>query len=67
MENKGSEMRRAWFDYVKKIRVKMARAEKKAVSHREAMIRASLSWADEKAKIVRKRKREARKKAKAYS
>lgn len=60
-----SEMRKAWFEYVKKTRVKMRRVEKRDVTHREAMKEASLSWADEKAKVERKMKREARKKAKA--
>ena len=42
METKKSEMRKAWFDFVKKTRVKMGRAEKRAVSHREAMKMASV-------------------------
>lgn len=66
-DRKGSEMRKAWFEFVKKTRVKMRRVEKREVTHREAMKRASLSWADEKAKVERKMKREARKKAKAES
>ena len=67
MERKKSEMRKAWFDFVKKTRVKMGRAEKRDVSHREAMKHASLGWASEKVKIERKLKREAKKKAKAES
>ena len=42
MERKKSEMRKCWFDFVKKTRVKMSRGEKRAVSHREAMKQASL-------------------------
>ena len=57
-----NEMRKAWFEFVKKTRVKMARAEKRVVTHREAMKQASLSWASEKLKIEKRLKREAKKK-----
>ena len=61
---KCSEMRKAWFEHVRKVRVKMSRGQKGKVSHRAAMTQASLTWADEKAKLLRKQKREARKRAK---
>ena len=63
-KTKSSEMRKAWFEYVRKVRVKMSRGQKEKVSHRKAMTQASLTWADEKAKVLRKIKRESRKRAK---
>ena len=66
-KKKGSEMRKAWFNFVKKTRGKMHRMEKRDVTHREAMKQASLGWADEKAKVERKIKREAKRKAKVES
>ena len=63
-QSSSSEMRKAWFDHVRKTRVKMSRGQKEKVSHRKAMTQASLTWADEKAKVLRKIKREARKRAK---
>ena len=58
-----SEMRKAWFDFVRKTRQKMARVTKEKVSHRDAMKQASSGWAAEKAKIIRRKKREAKKNA----
>ena len=57
-----SAMRKHWFEYVRKTRKKMARGKKDPVSHRDAMKQASQSWAAEKAKIVKRIAREARKK-----
>ena len=56
-------MRQLWFDHVSKTRKKMS-TKKKPCSHREAMKTASTTWPDIKAKIERKRAREARKAAK---
>ena len=57
-------MRQHWFEHVRKTRVKMAKLKKDKVSHRDAMKTASVSWADEKAKIERKLKRHGKKKSK---
>ena len=59
-----SKMRKAWFEYVRKTRVKMSRGQKVKATHREAMKAASVSWATEKAKLVRKHAREAKRNAK---
>ena len=58
-----SEMRKAWFDFVRKTRQKLTRSKKEKVSHRDAMKAASVGWAAEKAKILRRQKREAKKNA----
>jgi len=58
-----SEMRRAWFDFVRKTRQKLSKKKKENVSHRDAMKAASTGWVAEKAKILRKKKREAKKNA----
>ena len=52
-------MRRAWTDYIAKIRKKGNRG-KNTMSHREAMKLASQSWPKEKAKIARRLKRESK-------
>ena len=57
-------MRKAWFDYVAKIRKKESRKTKEACSHRKAMSLASESWPKEKLKIQRKIQRDARRAAK---
>ena len=57
-------MRRNWFDFVKKIRAKLSRQRKANVSHREAMKEASILWPKEKEKLLRRQKREAKKRAK---
>jgi hypothetical protein len=59
-----SVMRKAWFEFVKKTRKKMSRNSKETVSHRDAMKHASSGWAAEKAKLIRRQKREAKKNAK---
>lgn len=53
-----TNMRTSWFGHVKKTREKIARKEKRKVSHQEAMKSASETWAKEKAKLVRKQDRE---------
>ena len=58
------EMRKEWFEFVRKTRTKLSRLRKENVSHREAMKEASTGWAAEKAKIIRRKAREARKNAK---
>ena len=68
MEEKKSEakgMRKEWFNFVRKTRTKMARGSKEKVSHRDAMKAASSDWPKEKEKVLKRLKREARKKAKA--
>ena len=52
-------MRKGWTDYVAKVRRKGNRG-KSVMSHREAMKAASLTWPKEKAKLLRKRKKECR-------
>ena len=65
MEDKpASTMRKEWFNFVRKTRTKMSRASKTNVSHREAMKAASAEWPKEKAKVLKRIKREARKKMK---
>ena len=56
--------RKAWFEFVASTRRKLARKEKRAVTHREAMKAASVGWPVEKAKLVRKIAREAKRQAK---
>ena len=56
-------MRKAWFEFVRKTRQKMTKAKREKVSHRDAMKAASVGWAAEKAKILRRQKREAKKNA----
>ena len=63
-KSSNSEMRKLWFEYVGKTRKKMAKREKKPVSHRDAMKEASAGWVAEKQKILRKKAREARRNAK---
>lgn len=58
------EMRKQWFEFVRKTRAKMCKATKEKVSHREAMKQASSGWAAEKAKIIRRKAREKRRNAK---
>ena len=50
-------MRSAWQEHVAKTRRKGNRG-KNVMSHRDAMKTASLTWEKEKAKLIRKRKRE---------
>ena len=49
-----NEMRKAWFDYVRKIRVKLSRGKKEKCSHRDAMKAASEGWVLQKVKVARK-------------
>ena len=57
-------LRKLWFQHVAKTRKKMQRGKKEKVTHREAMKSAALTWGKEKLKILNRRKREERKKAK---
>ena len=58
-------MRKEWFQFVKKIRDqetrKNKRLKKPECTHREAMKIASEKWPKEKAKLIRKQQREAKK------
>ena len=47
-------MRKAWFDYVRKTRVKLSRGKKEKCSHRDAMKAASEGWVLQKVKVARK-------------
>ena len=60
-----SQMRKEWFAFVRKTRARMKRATKTEVSHRDAMKHASTLWQAEKVKVLRRIKRDARKRAKA--
>ena len=60
-----SVMRKAWFEYVRKTRVKMSKGQKVKATHREAMKHASTGWPVEKAKLARKLAREEKKRKKA--
>ena len=57
-------LRKAWFEYVAKIRKKLARKSKTTVSHREAMKVAAETWPGEKVKLQAKWKRIERKRLK---
>ena len=60
-------MRKEWFNFVAVTRKRMQRKTKETVTHRQAMKEASALWPKEKAKILNRRKREERKKAKAVA
>ena len=57
-------MRHHWFDFVATTRRKLARKEKRAVSHRDAMKEASKLWPKEKLKVLNRIRRAERKAAK---
>ena len=57
-------MRKEWFNFVALTRKKLQRKSKEPVSHRAAMKEASSIWPKEKAKILNRKKREERRKAK---
>ena len=57
-------MRTEWFAFVRKTRATLSKTRKAPVTHREAMQAASAGWAAEKVKLEKRKKREARKKAK---
>ena len=58
-------MRTQWFEFVRSTRRKMQRKNKnKNVTHQEAMAAASKVWPKEKEKILRRIKREEKKKQK---
>ena len=55
-------MRKEWFEFVRKTRVKLQRKDKtKKITHQIAMSEASKLWQKEKEKILRKRKRQEKK------
>ena len=54
-------LRSDWFAHVNKTRKKMSRGSKEQVPHRAAMKAASITWPKEKEKLLRKRRREAKK------
>ena len=54
-------LRSDWFAHVNKTRKKMSRGSKEQVPHKDAMKAASITWPKEKEKLLKKRKREARK------
>ena len=49
-----NEMRKAWFDYVRKTRAKLSRGKKEKCSHRDAMKAASDGWVLEKVKVAKR-------------
>jgi len=57
-------LRKQWFEHVKKTRKKLSR-KNAPCSHVDAMKKASETWPAVKQKILRKRKREAKKQAPA--
>ena len=57
-----NEMRKAWFEFVRKTRTKLSRGQKDKCSHRDAMKAASEGWVKEKQKVA-KRLARAKKKA----
>ena len=55
-------MRKEWFEFVRRTRAKLQRKNKnKKITHQAAMSEASKLWPKEKEKILRKKKREAKK------
>ena len=54
-------LRSDWFVHVEKTRKKLSRGQKEQVAHRVAMKAASITWPKEKEKLLRKRRREAKK------
>ena len=56
-------MRVHWFDHVRKIRKRRTRETKQAVTHREAMQKASVSWPEIKEKLLKKKAREQKREA----
>ncbi len=59
-----TSLRKDWFEHVRKTRKKMSRGQKDLVDHRAAMKQASQSWPKEKEKILKRRKRDAKKQEK---
>ena len=57
-------MRKSWTDYVASVKRKGNRG-KKSMTHVEAMRSASITWPKEKAKILRRRKRECKQRSDA--
>ena len=55
-------MRSAWQEHVAKTR-KRGNRGKSTMTHREAMKEASLTWGKEKAKLIRRKKRECKKRS----
>ena len=55
-----TNLRREWFDYVKKVRKKNTKRDKPC-SHTEAMKIASATWPQVKLRLEKKRKREQKK------
>ena len=64
MNTENRSMRQLWFDHVNKTR-KKAGTKKDPCSHREAMKIASSTWPAIKTRIVKRRARDAKKKAQA--
>ena len=62
-ENLNVSMRVHWFDHVRKIRKRLTRETKQAVTHREAMQKASVSWPEIKEKLLKKKAREQKREA----
>ena len=61
-------MRKEWFAFVRKTRVKLQKKDKtKKITHQMAMSEASKHWPKEKAKIARRMKREQKKLENAQS
>ena len=60
-------MRQLWFDHVANTRAKLGRGKKEKATHREAMVAASPTWPKEKAKIIKRRERDAKRAAKQAS
>ena len=58
-------MRVHWFDHVRKVRKKLTRETKLAVTHREAMQKGRVSWPEIKDKLLRKKAREQKRQAQA--
>jgi len=64
-ESASVSMRVRWFDHVRKTRKKLTRELKQPVTHREAMQKASTTWPEIKEKLVKKRVRAEKQKARA--
>ena len=54
-------LRSDWFGHVEKTRKKLSKGKKEKVEHRVAMKAASITWPKEKEKLLKRRRREAKK------
>ena len=54
-------LRSDWFSHVEKTRKRLSKGKKEKIEHRVAMKAASITWPKEKEKLLKRRRREAKK------